>query len=292
MRRAALLAIAALASVPAATQAQHDHGGAGTTAGPGSGPMVSVGFDAFSPLMLDVLTGDTVNWPNDSARPHTVTADDGSFDSGRIVVRSSFAQRFGAPGTFPYHCTLHPSMRGEVDVHDLLLTSPAAPAGPNRPYPIFGRSALGSGTQVAIEADTGSGFARVATASVGTDGTFAASVIPETTSAFRAVAGTTTSPPVQLIVLDHSIKTAARRLKGGRLRVEATVAPAAPGSRVVLQLHLKDRFGWWPVQMATLDARSHARFVIRQRARVPARVVLTLPDDATILATSATKRRY
>jgi plastocyanin len=291
MSRAALLAIAALAVAPAATQAQHDHGG-GATAAPGSHPTVSVGFDAFSPLMLDVLTGDTVNWPNDSARPHTVTADDGSFDSGRIVVRSSFAQRFDTPGTFPYHCTLHPTMTGEIDVHDLLLSSPVAPAGPNRPYPISGRAALGHGTQVAIEADTGSGFARVATASVGTDGTFAASVIPKTTSAFRAVAGATTSPPVQLIVLDHSIKAAARRLKGHRLQVEATVAPAAPGSRVVLQLRLKDRFGWWPVQMATLDAQSRARFVIRQRARVPARVVLTLPDGATILATSATKQRY
>jgi plastocyanin len=291
MSRAALLAIAALALAPAATQAQHDHGG-GATAGPQSGSMVSIGFDAFSPLMVDVLTGDTVTWPNDSARPHTVTADDGSFDSGRIVVRSSFAQRFAAPGTFPYHCTLHPSMTGEVDVHDLLLTNPVAPAGPGRPYPISGRSALGSGTQVAIEADTGSGFAEVATAGVRTDGTFAASVIPTTTSAFRAVAGTTTSPPVQLIVLDHSIKTAARRLKGGRLQIAATVAPAAPGSMVVLQLHLRDRFGWWPVKMATLDAQSHARFVIHQRARVPARVVLTLPDGATILATSATKRRY
>jgi plastocyanin len=290
MKRAALVAIAALAAAPVATNAQHDHGGGATAAG--SAPTVSVGFDAFSPLMLDVLTGDTVNWPNDSARPHTVTADDGSFDSGRIVVRDSFAQRFDGPGAFPYHCTLHPSMTGEIDVHDLLLTSPVAPAGPNRAYPISGRSALGSGTQVAIEADTGSGFAKVATTSVGADGTFAASVIPRTTSLFRAVAGNTASPPVQLLVLDHSIKSAARRLKGGRLRVEATVAPAAPGSRVVLQLHLKDRFGWWPVQMANLDAQSHARFIIRQHARVPARVVLTLPDGATILATSATKRRY
>jgi plastocyanin len=290
MRRAALLAIVALAVLPAATRAQHDHSGA--TAAADSDPMVSIGFYAFSPLMVDVLAGDTVNWPNDSARPHTVTADDGSFDSGRIVVRSSFARRFDAAGTYPYHCTLHPGMRGEIDVHDLLLTNPVAPAGPNRPYPISGRSALGSGTQVAIEADTGSGFAKVATASVGADGTFAVSVIPKTTSAFRAVAGTTASPPVQLIVLDHSIKTDARRLKGHRLKVEATVAPAAPGSMVVLQLHLKDRFGWWPVQMATLDARSHARFIVRQRARVPARVVLTLPDGATILATSATKQRY
>lgn len=289
MRRAALIAAAALAVAPAATQAQHEHGAALSTA---SGPSVSIGFDAFSPRLTQAVTGDTVTWANSSSRIHTVTADSGAFDSGRLSVGGSFMQRLDAPGAITYHCTLHPSMVGEVDVYDLLLAGPAAPAGPNRPYPISGRSALGAGTPVTIEADTGTGFAKVATASVGADGTFAVSVVPTTTSAFRAVAGEVVSPPVQLIVLDHSIKVSARRLKGHRLQVGATVTPAAPGSKVVLRLHLKDRFGWWPVQTRRLDAQSHARFVVHQRARVPARVVLTLADGATILATSTTQRHY
>jgi hypothetical protein len=88
------------------------------------------------------------------------------------------------------------------------------------------------------------------------------------------------------------VKVAVRRLKGHRVQVDATVTPAAPGQRIVLQLNLRDRFGWWPVQMRTLDAQSHVRFLVRRRTRVPARVVLTLADGATILATSRTQRRY
>jgi plastocyanin len=268
---------------------QHEHGDMSL---PAAGPTVEIGFDAFATPLVEALTGDTVMWMNESSRPHTVTATDGAFDSGRIFVTATFEQRFAAPGVFAYHCTLHPSMTGEVDVYDLLLDHPVAPAGPRRAYPVRGRSALPSGTPVTIEADMGAGFAPVAATSVADDGTFAASVVPSTTSALRAVAGTSASPPVQLVVLDHSIKAKLRRLKGHRIQVDATVAPVAPGATVVLQLRLRERFGWWPTQTLHLDARSHARFVIHQGARVPARVVLTLPDGATVLATSATKRRY
>jgi hypothetical protein len=55
---------------------------------------------------------------------------------------------------------------------------------------------------------------------------------------------------------------------------------------VVLQLHLPERFGWWPVRRARLDGSSRARFVVRTRRRVRARVVLTRPDGATPLALS------
>ena len=103
--------------------------------------MVGIGFDTFSAPQITALAGDTVMWMNDSSRPHTVTADDASFDSGRIPVSTSFEQRFATAGAFPYHCTLHPFMTGEVDVYDLLLDSLSAPAGAGRPYPVRGRSA-------------------------------------------------------------------------------------------------------------------------------------------------------
>jgi hypothetical protein len=257
-----------------------------------TGVIVPIGFDAFAAPAVETLTGDTVMWANESARPHTVTADDGSFDSGRIIVTGTFEQRFGGAGRFAYHCTLHPSMTGAVDVYDVLIDPPEAPAGPKRPYPVRGRSALPGGTPVTIESDTGSGFTPDASTTVDDDGTFAASVVHSTTATLRAVAGARPSPPVQLIVLDHTITASVRRLNGHRVQVDAAVTPAAPGSKVVLQLHLRERFGWWPAQTVRLDAQSHARFVIHQRARVPARVALTLPDGATVLATSRTKRHY
>jgi hypothetical protein len=53
---------------------------------------------------------------------------------------------------------------------------------------------------------------------------------------------------------------------------------------VVLQLKLRERFGWWPVARARLDKRSQAHFKLRRDQRaVPARVVLVGPDWATVL---------
>jgi plastocyanin len=277
-----VLGAAACAAAPVAS-AQHQHG---------SEPMVSAGFDTFSPQQITTLAGETVMWMNDSSRAHTVTANDWSFDSQRIPVSGMFEQRFATAGAFAYHCTLHPFMTGEVDVYDVLLNAPSGPAGPRLAYPIRGRSALPSGTPVTIEADTGGGFAPAATATVADDGTFAASVVPTTTATFRAVVGDDSSPPVQLIVVDHTVTASVKRLKGHRVQVDATVTPASPGSKVVLQLHLRERFGWWPAKTLRLDSHSHARFVFHARGRVPARVALTLPDGATVLATSAVKRHY
>jgi plastocyanin len=288
LRATACVALAGAVALAAAPVVSAQH----SDAAMGGGPMVGIGYDAFSPPATEALTGDTVMWSNDSSRPHTVTANDGSFDSGRIPATSTFEQRFATAGAFAYHCTLHPFMTGEVDVYDLLLDQPAAPAGANRAYPLRGRAALAAGTPVTIEADTGGGFAAVASTTVADDGSFAASVVPATTGSFRAVAGDSASPPVQLVVLDHSVAISLRRLKGHRVRVDATVTPAAPGSTVVLQLRLRERFGWWPTRTLRLDSKSHARFVIHRRSSAPARVVLTLPDGATVLATSVVKRHY
>jgi len=223
-----VLGAAACAAAPIAS-AQHQHG---------SEPMVSAGFDSFSPQQIATLTGETVMWMNDSSRAHTVTANDGSFDSQRIPVSGMFEQRFATAGAFAYHCTLHPFMTGEVDVYDVLLNAPSGPAGPRLAYPIRGRSALPSGTPVTIEADTGGGFAPAATATVADDGTFAASVVPTTTATFRAVVGDDSSPPVQLIVVDHTVTASVKRLKGHRVQVDATVTPG-PKRRSPLPVWVK-----------------------------------------------------
>jgi hypothetical protein len=254
--------------------------------------MVDVGFDSFAPPQITALSGETVMWMNVSSRTHTVTANDGSFDSQGILVSGMYEHQFTSAGAHPYHCTLHPFMTGEVDVYDLLLDNPSAPAGPGRPYPVRGRSALPSGTAVTIEADSGSGFQPAATTTVAGVGTFATSIVPTTTATYRAVAGTAASPPVQLIVVDHTVTASVRRLRGHRVQVDASVTPAAPGAKVVLQLYLRERFGWWPTKTLRLDKSSHARFVIRERGQPGLRVALTLPEGATVLATSAVKRRY
>ncbi|MEA2250541.1 MAG: hypothetical protein QOJ82_712 [Solirubrobacteraceae bacterium] len=278
MRRLALAVVTALAALggPAAA-AMND----------AMGPHVSIGFDAYAPAQIDVLAGDTVTWSNDSVRMHTVSAQDGSWSSATLVGGDAFSFRFDTPGAVPYYCMIHGFMRGEVDVHRVLLDAPTEQGAPNRAFDLTGRAALPPGSPVTIEADSGSGFQRVATATVDAIGAFHTDVVPATTTAYRASVPDEDSPPVQLVVVDRTLSAAAVT-RGRSVAVTAAVAPASPGATVVLQLRLREHFGWWPVAHARLDASSTARFRVRLDRRVPARVVLTLADGATPLAVSRT----
>jgi plastocyanin len=279
MRRALIAAVAALALAPAGAAAQGHHG-----APPQAGE-VSIGYADFDPPLVDVLSGTSIRWANDSVRRHDVASVDGVFNSGVLGGGAAFSRTFAAAGDVAYFCTIHPFMRGVVAVRDLLMDSPQEPAATGRPFTVRGRSALAPGTPVAIEADEGGGFARVATASVQDDGSFSADLRPHAPAQLRAVSGPAASPPVTLLVLDRAVAASARTRRG-KARVQVHVTPSGHGGTVVLQLRLRDRFGWWPVRHAKLDHHGHASFVVRSARRVRARVVLTLADGATPLAVS------
>src|SRR5215204_6330575 len=77
---------------------------------------VDIGDNFFDPPDVAVEPGSTITWTNNGDEPHTVTADDGSFDSGRLNPGDSYTVAFGGQGTVTYHCTIHPEMRGSVTV--------------------------------------------------------------------------------------------------------------------------------------------------------------------------------
>ena len=82
----------------------------GATSTPDNGTTVTIDNFAFSPTTLTVSAGTTVTWVNNDTAAHTVTADDGSFDSGNIAPGESFTHTFDTAGSFSYHCTYHPNM--------------------------------------------------------------------------------------------------------------------------------------------------------------------------------------
>jgi plastocyanin len=88
----------------------------GTSAGAGGETPVTIVARAYQPAQLTVEDGQTVLWTNRGFGPHTVTALGGEFDSGRLNLGESFKVTFTTPGTFPYKCTVHPSMQGSVTV--------------------------------------------------------------------------------------------------------------------------------------------------------------------------------
>ena len=281
----ALLAAVVFAA-PAASQQPDERAGEGAQSRPAAVYRASIGFDSVRPPRLDIVAGEAVTWTNESVRTHTITADDESFDSGRMLSSATFSRRFSAVGEAAYHCELHPAIRGVVGVYDLLLDAPGQTAAPKRPFALAGRAALASGTAVSIEADSGAGFAPIASTTIGDDGRFSARIVPEGTLTLRAVAGGVTSPSVSLLVLDRSISLRVRRLSHGRFKLQAKVTPAARGGRIVLQYFLPERFGWWPVRRAALGIGSGTTFTVHSHRRLRVRARYTLADGATALATS------
>ena len=75
---------------------------------------VSIQDNFFDPADALVAPGTTVEWVNEGSNQHSVTADDGQFDSGMLNPGDSFMVTFYGSGTLTYHCS--PSMAGSVTV--------------------------------------------------------------------------------------------------------------------------------------------------------------------------------
>lgn len=83
----------------------------------GTGSAVSIVNFSFQPVTITISVGTAVTWTNTASTGHTVTADDGSFKSNTLGSGVTFSQTFATAGTFTYHCSIHPSMKGTVTVH-------------------------------------------------------------------------------------------------------------------------------------------------------------------------------
>ncbi len=89
----------------------------GEDGGQAAGEVVDIADNAFSPDSLEISVGDTVQWTNMDAVPHTVTFADGP-DSGQLTTGTTFSHTFDEAGEFSYTCTIHPSMQGTVVVSE------------------------------------------------------------------------------------------------------------------------------------------------------------------------------
>ena len=90
-------------------------GGSSSTGGQGGGNAVTIDNLAFSPATLNLKTGQQVTWTNKQDIAHTVTADGGAFDH-QMPPGATFSFTFDKAGSFPYHCTIHPSMTATIQV--------------------------------------------------------------------------------------------------------------------------------------------------------------------------------
>ena len=83
---------------------------------PTLGTTVAIQKFAYVPPNLSVTSGTTVTWTNEDPDQHTVSADDGAFDSSAFGQGQTFQFTAGAPGTYTYFCRIHPFMKGTLTV--------------------------------------------------------------------------------------------------------------------------------------------------------------------------------
>lgn len=88
---------------------------------PVSTDAVTIQSFAFTPQDITVKVGTTVTWTNQDSIGHTVTSDDGDslspkLNSNMLQKGDTYTYTFSTPGTYKYHCSVHPEMTGTVTV--------------------------------------------------------------------------------------------------------------------------------------------------------------------------------
>jgi plastocyanin len=140
---------------------------------------VSIVYRAYQPSTTIVTVGETVTWRNETLMQHTVTAIDGTFNSGVMAGGTSFSVTFTTPGTFLYKCLVHPTMKGTV----IVLSAQAAQIvqvrlskGPRGSHTLVHVQASRPGAKVLLEARRGSAWRQVAQGRLSAQGTATLSV--------------------------------------------------------------------------------------------------------------------
>ncbi len=78
---------------------------------------VSIQNFAFIPVSVTVTKGTTVTWVNQDSTDHQIASDTpGIFGSNSLPKGAGYSFKFDTPGTYPYHCAIHPSMKATVIV--------------------------------------------------------------------------------------------------------------------------------------------------------------------------------
>ena len=71
---------------------------------------------AFSPNNVTVAAGQEVTFTNNDSVTHNIVANDGTFTSGNLAPGKTFKKTFSTANTVSYHCSIHPSMTGQIVV--------------------------------------------------------------------------------------------------------------------------------------------------------------------------------
>ena len=259
MIRRAAAAVALLLAVPAAARAETT-----TIAMPGK---------FFDPPRSTMVAGDTVLFRNNDLETHDVLIS--PYASGPIARFTSWSQQIDQPGGYPFLCTLHAFMRGNLDV--VAATLAAAPDGvlAGEPLALSGRTRAGT-AHVGVEQSVADGAwsAVGAGTAPAPDGTFTTTVPALEGASYRVTTPAGPSPVVTPRVTTRvSVHVGVERRRRHAM-VHVHTAPAVTGFTATLELYSRWHFRWRARRHAKLDRHGHAGFRLPARPRGLARVVL------------------
>jgi plastocyanin len=258
MRRAAA-AVALLLAAPAAARAETT-----TIAMPGK---------FFDPPRSTMVASDVVLFRNNDLETHNVLI--GPFGSGAMARFTSWTQQIDQPGGYPFVCTLHAFMRGNLDV--VAATLAAAPDGvlAGEPLTLSGRTRAGT-AHIGVEQSVSSGAWRAIGAGVAPapDGTFTATVPAVEGASYRVTTPTGPSPvATPRITARVDVHLAVDR-RGRHAIVHVHTMPSVTGFTATLELYSRWHFRWRARRHAKLDGHGQAAFRLPAKPRRLARVVL------------------
>ena len=168
---------------------------------------------------------------------------------------------FNQAGTYRYHCTIHPSIVGEIDVRRVILgplPTAAVPVGDRVEF--TGRTADPS-KRVRIQRtrerlplhDDRAARRRPRTA----PGRLRSA--PRRPATTAQPSAPTSARSRRMIVGDPQGRRSSRRAPASSV----SVTPSAPYAPLLVEVYLRERFGWWPVARAPLDYVSEAEIRLR-----------------------------
>jgi plastocyanin len=77
---------------------------------------IAISSSSFSPAAITVKKGTSVVWMNSDNMDHKIEIDQGGAESPTLGKNSSWSLPFPDTGSFTYHCSLHPEMKGSIQV--------------------------------------------------------------------------------------------------------------------------------------------------------------------------------
>jgi plastocyanin len=78
---------------------------------------VSIDNFTFTPKAMSISAGTQVTWVNKDDVPHQIVSTDKRFTPSPVLdTGQKYAYTFRAPGTYPYFCSIHPTMTGSIAV--------------------------------------------------------------------------------------------------------------------------------------------------------------------------------